>query len=130
VINNYIIKPTCAMHLLINCVYFLVIITLVLTRIQQQKFEEARFISKYVLSERQMNSAIICVGFCLQNPECSAVRFTRLCQHCQLFSHVLWLHGSEIPPSDSDVVEFKMVNDRRSYCILRNLKTLICKCFS
>jgi len=50
------------MHLLINGVYFLVIITLVFTRIQQQKFEEARFISKYVLSERQMNSAIICVG--------------------------------------------------------------------
>jgi len=86
-----------------------VIISLVFSQIQQQQFEHARFIGEYVLSERQTKSAIICVGHCLQNPECSAVRFTRSCRHCQLFSDVLWLYGSDIPPLDSDVVEYKMV---------------------
>jgi len=77
---------------------------------QQQKFGEARFISKYVLNERKTRSSIICVGHCLQNLECSAVRYTRSCRHCQLFSDVLWQHGSEIPPPVSDAVEYKKVN--------------------
>ena len=98
------------MRRLTNLLTYLVIITLVVAQIQQQQFEQARFLSEYVLSERQTKSAIICVGPCLQNPECSAVRFTRSCRHCQLFSDVLWLYGSEIPPLDSDVVEYKMVN--------------------
>ena len=97
------------MHILTISVCFLFIITLVFTHIQQQQFDKARFISEYVLNERQTKSAIICVGHCLQNLECSAVRFTRSCRHCQLFSDVLWLHGSEIPPPDPDVVEYKMV---------------------
>jgi len=88
---------------------YLVIITLVVAQNQQQQFEHSRFLSENVLSERQTKSAIICVGHCLQNSECSAVRFTRSCRHCQLFSDVLWLYGSEIPPLDSDVVEYKMV---------------------
>ena len=85
-------------------------ITLVFTQIQQRQFETTRFLSGYVVSERQTRSSIICVGECLQNPECSAVRFRRSCAHCQLFSDVLWLYGSEIPPPDSDVIEYKMVN--------------------
>ena len=104
-----IFLKTNKMHILTILVCFLVIINLVLTLIQQQQFEEARFVSEYALSERQTKSAIICVGHCLQIAECRAVRFTRSCGNCQLFSDVLWLYGSEIPPLDSDVVEYKMV---------------------
>lgn len=77
---------------------------------QQGQFKETRFVSGYMLSEKQSRSSITCVGHCLQTPECSAVRFTRSCGHCQLFSNVLWLYGSEISPLDSDVIEYKMVN--------------------
>ena len=89
------------MHQLTISVCFLFIINLVFTHIQQQRFKEARFISKYVLS------CNICVGHCLQIAECSAVRFTRSCRHCQLFSDVLWLHRSEIPPPVYNAVEYK-----------------------
>ena len=84
-------------------------ISLVFSQIQQRYFEEMRFLSGHVLKEIQARSSIVCVGHCLQTPECSAVRFTRSCRHCQLFSDVLWLFGSEIPPPDSDVAEYKMV---------------------
>ena len=98
------------MRKITNLLFYSTIINLVFTQIQQQQFEQARFVSEYVLSDRQTKSAIVCVGHCIRNPECSAIRFTRSCQHCQLFSEVLLLYGSDIPSLDSDVVEYKMVN--------------------
>ena len=93
------------MHLLTIAVFVLVTITVV----KSATFEESRFISEFVLSDTLSRTLISCVGHCLQNPECSAVRFTRSHRHCQLFSDVLWLYGSEIPPPDPDVVEYIMV---------------------
>ena len=98
------------MRKLTYLLFYFMLITLVFTQIQQQQFEQARFVSEYVLSERQTKSAIVCVGHCHRNPECSAIRFIRSCQHCQLFSDVLLLYGNDIPSLDSDVVEYKMVN--------------------
>jgi len=93
------------MHLLTIVVFVLVTITVV----KSATFEESRFISEFVLSDTLSRTLISCVGHCLQNPECSAVRFTRPHRHCQLFLDVLWLYGSEILPLDPDVVEYKMV---------------------
>jgi len=122
-----IFLKTNKMHILTILVCFLVIINLVLTHIQQQQFEEARFISEYALRERQTKSAIICVGHCLQIAECRAVRYKRSCGNCQLFSDVLWLYGSDIPPRDPDVVEYKMVN---RLILLKSVRTrnMLC-CF-
>ena len=117
------------MHILTILVCFLVIINLVLTLIQQQQFEEARFVSEYALSERQTKSAIICVGHCLQIAECRAVRYKRSCGKCQLFSDVLWLYGSEIPPRDPDVVEYKMVNRLILLKSVRTTKYALLLCF-
>jgi len=118
------------MYLLTIVVCFLIIIALELTytqylQFENARFEEARLLSGYVLSDRQSRSSFSCIGDCLHNPECSAVRFTRSHRHCQLFSDVLWLHGSEIPPPDPDVVEYKKVNCWSTFklCLLRNLKT-------
>jgi len=103
------------MHQVRHFVFFISLIALVFLHVQNHQFEcaifeESRFVSGYVLSERQSRSAFSCVGHCLQNPECTAVRFTRSRRHCQLFSDVLWLYGSEIPQPDSGVIGYKMVN--------------------